>query len=89
MSHQRRTLVIERVKPASLLRAFVSAKNINNRNLKFNILMDSLFILNFIKLNNGNYIPLKLNLLTLFNFFDFINFIVIESIVVDTQRETK
>ena len=89
MSHQRRTLVIERVKPASLLRAFVSVKNINNRNLKFNILMDSLFILNFIKLNNGNYIPLKLNLLTLFNFFDFINFIVIESIVVDTQRETK
>ena len=89
MSHQRRTLVIERVKPASLLRIFVSIKNINNRNLKFNILRDSLFILNFIKLSNENYIPLKLNLLTLFNFFDFINFIVIESIVVDTQRETK
>lgn len=51
--------------------------------------MDSLFILNFIKLNNGNYIPLKLNLLTLFNFFDFINFIVIENIAVGTQRETK
>ena len=59
-----------RVKPAF-------GENINNRSLKFNILRGGLFILNFYIFNNENYILLKLNLLTLFKFFIFLNFVVI------------